>query len=438
MASDDDTGTQPPANDTVGTTNAGATNADTANAGATNTDTANARTTTAGAANAGAANAGATNAGTSNGSAAGVTIYEVAARANVSIATVSRVLRGSPSVAPTTRRRVLDAVDHLRYTPSRLGRSLAERRHAAHGIVFPDLSGPYFAEVVLGYEEVAAELGRSVLILATHERPAAREMVLDLASRVDGMVVLGRTVDDDAVRQIVATGRRLVLLARPAVGGVDSITADNDGGARALVEHLVGHGHRRFTFLGDEASSPDTHARWIAFREKLREVGVRPPSRPVRCPLDEEVGYAAARGVLGRTGRRLPDVLVCANDEIALGALLAAEERGLGVPDDIAVTGWDDIMAARHARPALTTVRQPMRELGARAARLLHARVEGTAADPFHDVLPTQLVVRTSCGPHAASGEPTSGTDASDSARRRTPRSVRHTPGTPLHVGHTG
>ncbi|MEQ7124253.1 LacI family DNA-binding transcriptional regulator [Actinopolymorpha sp. B11F2] len=362
----------------------------------------------------------------------GVTIYEVAARADVSIATVSRVLRGSSSVAPTTRRRVLDAVDDLRYTPSRLGRSLAERRHAAHGIVFPDLSGPYFAEVVLGYEEVAAELGRSVLILATHERPAARDMVLDLASRVDGMVVLGRTVDDDAVRHIAATGRRLVLLARPAVAGIDSITADNDGGARALVEHLVSHGHRRFTFLGDEASSPDTHARWVALREKLREVGVRPPSRPVRCPLDEEAGYEAAGGVLDRRGRTLPDVLVCANDEIALGALLAAEERGLAVPDDIAVTGWDDIMAARHARPALTTVRQPMRELGERAARLLHARVEGTAAAPFHDVLPTQLVVRTSCGSHA-------GTDTPGSAPRSAPGSTRSTQGTaPLHVGRTG
>ena len=334
----------------------------------------------------------------------GVTIYEVAARADVSIATVSRVLRGTSSVAPDTRRRVLDAVDGLRYRPSRLGRSLAERRHAAHGIVFPDLSGPYFAEVVLGYEEVAAELGRSVLILATHERPTARDLVLDLASRVDGMVVLGRTVDNSVVRDIAATGRGLVLLARPAVAGVDSITADNVEGARTLVRHLVSQGHRTFTFLGDEASSPDTHARWVAFRDTLRELGVRPPTRPVRCPLDEEAGYRAAARVLAR--RTLPDVLVCANDEIALGALLAAEARGIAVPADIAVTGWDDIMAARHARPALTTVRQPMRELGARAARLLHARVEGRASAPWHEVLPTQLVVRSSCGSHQASGPP--------------------------------
>ncbi|MGH8868686.1 MAG: LacI family DNA-binding transcriptional regulator [Actinomycetes bacterium] len=327
-----------------------------------------------------------------------MTIYEVAARADVSIATVSRVLRGNASVSPETRRRVLDAVEGLRYTPSRLGRSLAERRHAAHGIVFPSLSGPYFAEVVLGYEQVAADLGRSVLILATHEREAARAMVLDLASRVDGVVVLGRTVDDTAVRDIAATGCRVVLMARPPVRGVDAISADNPSGMRELVEHLVAHGHRRFTFLGDEASSPDTHARWVALRETLRDAGVRPPSRPLRCPFDEEAGYRAASRVLGRAS--LPDVLVCANDEIALGALLAAEDRGLSVPGDIAVTGWDDVMAARYARPGLTTVRQPMRDLGERAARLLHERIEGGHASPRNDVLPTRLVVRASCGSH--------------------------------------
>jgi LacI family transcriptional regulator len=340
----------------------------------------------------------------SEDAASGVTIYEVAAQADVSIATVSRVLRGRAGVAPETRRRVLDAVEGLRYTPSRLGRSLAERRHAAHGIVFPDLSGPYFAEVVLGYEEVAAELGRSVLILATHERPAAHDMVLDLASRVDGMVLLGRTVGDDVVRDVAATGRRIVLLARPAVAGVDTIAADNSGGARALVDHLVGHGHRRFTFLGDEGSSPDTHDRWVALRETLRAHGVRAPARPVRCPFDEEAGHAAATRVLSRA--TLPDVLVCANDEIALGALLAAEDRGLSVPDDVAVTGWDDIMASRYARPGLTTVRQPMRALGERAARLLHERIEGDTASPRHDVLPTQLVVRSSCGSHTGEEAP--------------------------------
>jgi LacI family transcriptional regulator len=327
------------------------------------------------------------------------TIYQVAGRAGVSIATVSRVLRGTAPVAVATRAKVVAAVDELRYTPSRLGRSLAEGQHAANGIVFPDLSGPYFAEVVLGYEEVAAELGRSVLILSTHGRQAASEMVLNLAARVDGLVVLGRTVDDAALEALVRKKLPLVLLARDDVPGVDSVTAENVTSARDLVGHLVvDHGYRDLAFLGDASTSPDTSQRWDGFQQGLRDQGVDATPRLVPCAFDEAGGREAARDVL--SGEHRPRVLVCANDEIALGAISTAEDLGLRVPDDVAITGWDDVMAARHARPGLTTVRQPMRQLGARAARRLHERLAGDTSDPRHEVLPTQLVLRASCGHH--------------------------------------
>ncbi len=324
------------------------------------------------------------------------TIYQVAERADVSIATVSRVLRGTAPVAEATRNRVLDAMAALRFTPSRLGRSLAERQHAANGIVFPDLSGPYFAEVVLGSEEVASEGGRSVLILSTHGRQAAREMVLDLAARVDGMVVLGRTVDDQVITELVRKGLPVVLIARDHVEGADLVTAENERSAAALGEHLIGHGYRRLAFLGDAGSSSDTLQRWTGLERALRAHGVRPPP-PVRCSYDEQGGRAATAELLQGTA---PEVLVCANDEIALGAITAAEALGLHVPDDLAVTGWDDVMAARHARPGLTTVAQPMRQLGAWAARRLHERLGGDTSAPRHEVLPTQLVIRASCGHH--------------------------------------
>jgi len=274
---------------------------------------------------------------------------------------------------------------------------LAERRHAANGIVFPDLSGPYYAEVVLGYEEVAGELGRSVLILSTHGRRDAREMVLDLASRVDGLAVFARTVDDRVVAEVTATGLPVVLLARPPVPGVDSVKAENTATARLLAGHLLDHGRERVVFVGDPALSPDVAERWAGLSTALTERGGR-PGLPVRCGLDERCGQEATRRLLAR--RRLPDALVCANDEIALGVLLAAEEAGVRVPDDLAVTGWDDVMAAKYARPALTTVRQPMRELGARAARALDQRIGGGRAGPEHELLPTELVVRNSCGHH--------------------------------------
>ncbi len=325
------------------------------------------------------------------------TIYQVAQRAGVSIATVSRVLRGTTPVSEGTAERVRVAVQELRFTPSRSARALAEGSHAANGIVFPDLSGPYFAEVVLGYEDVAAELRRSVLILSTHGREAARDMVLDLAGRVDALAVLGRTVGDDVLGELVARGVPLVTMAREPVPGADAVSAENTRSARELAGHLAGHGYESFAFLGDAATSADTMARWEGFRHGLRAAGVTPPRRPVACPFDEQAGHDTAAALLRR---RRPRALVCANDEIALGAVTAAEELGLAVPGDVAVTGWDDVMAARHSRPGLTTVRQPMRELGSWAARQLHRRLAGDQTAPRHEVLPTQLVRRASCGHH--------------------------------------
>ena len=326
------------------------------------------------------------------------TIYQVADRAGVSIATVSRVLRGTAPVAPHTRRRVLSAVDELRYRPSRPARSLAEGLHAATGSVVPDLSGPYYAEVVLGYETVAAELGRSVLNLSTHgrEREAAG-LVADLASRVDGLVLLGRTVDDEVVLELTRSGTPVVTISRPALPGVDAVRTENRGSAAALATHLMTHGYQDVVFLGDVEASFDAHERWAGLAETFGAAG-RPSPRQVACSYDEQHGSTAAAELLSRPGR--PDVLVCANDEIALGALLAAEAAGLRVPEDVALTGWDDVMAALYSRPGLTTVRQPMRRLGALAAQRLHERIVGARREAVHEVLPTQLVIRASCGNH--------------------------------------
>jgi LacI family transcriptional regulator len=333
-----------------------------------------------------------------------VTIYQVAARAGVSITTVSRVMRESGPVAAETRDRVLDAIDTLRFVPSRLGRGLAERRHAANGIVFPGLAGPYYSEVLAGYEHVATELGRSVLILSTHGREAVRHKVLDLASRVDGLVIFGRTVRDEVVDEVVAMGVPVVLLARPPMNGIDGIVTENERSAYALASHLLEHGHRRIVFVGDPSISPDAAARWEGVSACLAEAGIK-ARRPELCAFGPEAGQAATYGLLARPRGR-PQALICANDEIALGAMMAADQLGLQVPTDVAVTGWDDIMAARHAGPGLTTVRQPMRDLGGRAARALDERINHKRVRPCQDVLDTELVIRGSCGDHPADPPP--------------------------------
>jgi LacI family transcriptional regulator len=333
-----------------------------------------------------------------------VTIYQVAARAGVSITTVSRVMRDSGPVAADTRHRVLDAIDTLRFIPSRLGRGLAERRHAANGIVFPGLSGPYYSEVLAGYEHVANELGRSVLILSTHGREAVRPKVLDLASRVDGLVIFGRTVRDEVVDEVVAMGVPVVLLARPAMPGIDAITTENYESAGRLTSHLLGHGYRRLVFVGDPGGSSDAAARWEGVCDTLADRGIK-ARRPELCGYESDLGQAAAYKLLVRPRGR-PQALICANDEIALGAMMAADQLGLQVPTDVAITGWDDIMAARHAGVGLTTVRQPMRSLGGRAARALDEQINRARPAPSQDILDTELVIRGSCGAHPVDWEP--------------------------------
>jgi LacI family transcriptional regulator len=323
----------------------------------------------------------------------GVTIYEVARRAGVSIATVSRAMRGSDLVTAETRERVRAAAEELNFTPSRLGRSLAEGQHAANGIVFPDLVGPYYAEVVLGYEAVAAELRRSVLILSTHGRDDAETAVRAMAGRCDGLVVLGRTVSDGVVASLAERGIPLVLVARPPIGAFDSVNAENRSSAVELTRHLLSEDVRRVTFVGDPDSSPDVAERWQGIWEEVdrseHDVAIE---LATVLDLDEDAGAAIAAEALERGD--LPDAFACANDELALGLMARLRDAGVDVPGTVKVTGWDDVMAARYA--GLTTVRQPMRELGATAARLLDELIRGERKEPRHELLPTQLVIRTS------------------------------------------
>src|SRR5690349_16925067 len=177
-------------------------------------------------------------------------IYAVAERAGVSIATVSRVQRGVGPVSMETRARVETAIAELGYRPSPTGRALAGQRLDAMGIVFPDLAGPYYSALLLGAEEASVEAGSSLLILATHGRPQAADLARELSSRVDGLVVMGRTIDDETVRELAAR-TPLVLLARAPVDQVPTVRSEGREPLRRLTEHLiVVHGHRRLSFIG--------------------------------------------------------------------------------------------------------------------------------------------------------------------------------------------
>ncbi|MEP7192206.1 MAG: LacI family DNA-binding transcriptional regulator [Actinomycetota bacterium] len=322
------------------------------------------------------------------------TIYSVAQLAGVSIATVSRVLQGTRATSPQTRANVLRAVEELAYVPLQAARSLAVHRHEAHGIIVPDLIGPYYSELLMGYESAAAELGQSVVIVVAQPSEEATRAIR-LSSRVDGIVVANSAISDDAARSL-AQRTPVVLLARPTVHGCDAVAAENFESARALTEHLLDHGRRRLSFVGDPDGSPDVQERFLGFMEALSAVDRSAVGPIVKVGFRERSGAEVASQVLGHARR--PDALVCANDELALATMKALQHSGIRIPEDIAIVGWDDVMTARYVSPGLTTVRQPLYELGRAAATRLHERIAGAPTAPEPLILPTELVLRTSCG----------------------------------------
>ncbi len=321
------------------------------------------------------------------------TIYAVAESAGVSIATVSRVLQGAGRVAEATRERVLEAARRLDYLPRGSARALAAKKHEAVGLMLPELTGPYFAELLVGFEAAAADVGLSVALLMTDE-PGLSRPLRQLVARVDGLAVMvrpGQLADEE----LDSLARRLPLVRMAAGVRADAISTENVGSARELTEHLFGHGRRRLAFVGDPDLAPDAaerHAGFVAAHEAAG-IGV---AEPLRVGYSEADGRHVAHELLDAD--ELPDGLVCVNDEVAVALLDELQRGGIAVPDDVAVTGWDDVMTARYTRPGLTTVAQPVRELGGLAATTLHRRL--TTGEQEHDptILPTHLVLRGSCG----------------------------------------
>ncbi len=329
-----------------------------------------------------------------------VTIYAVAEAAGVSIATVSRVLSRPDMVAADTRTRVQAAVADLDYVPAGSARSLAVRQNEAHGLVLPELSGPYYSELLMGYEAAAANAGQSVLLMLAHGKSDIVRAVRRLAAKVDGIAVLGAVGLPGRVLTGLAATIPMMVIAGDQAAGVESVTAENRSSTMSLTRHLMDHGRRRLHFVGDPDSAPDVRDRYAGFVDA--HAGNRPgadgqPATPaIGTPFVEAEGARIAEDIVA--GRLDADALVCANDELALSVIHRLKQLGLRVPSDVAVVGFDDVMAARYVEPGLTTVRQPVRELGSLIATRLHDRIGGAPARSTPTVLPTELVIRQSCG----------------------------------------
>jgi LacI family transcriptional regulator len=330
-----------------------------------------------------------------------VTIRDVARKARVSVATVSRVLNGKGPVLAETRSRIQSTIEALGYVPHSGARSLITRRTNTIGVLLPDIHGEFFSELIRGLDAAVRRAGFHLLVSSSHgDRGETGAVFRAMRGRVDGLVVLSPDMSVPALRASIPDSLPVVLLNSPSdsAGPFDLINIDNYNGAVAMVRHLHSLGHERIGFLRGPSPNADAAERLRGYRDALVAL---------RLPLDEALefpgnfredgGYRAGERIARMSGG--PTAIFAANDAMAIGCLAALRDAGRSVPNDLALAGFDDIPIGTFTAPPLTSVRESIAELGESAAeRVLHGIRHENAHKRLHLTLPTTLVVRESCG----------------------------------------
>jgi LacI family transcriptional regulator len=343
-----------------------------------------------------------------------VNLRMLAEHLELSQTTVSLVLNNSPSaksIPQETRNRVLAAAEHLNYRPNYFARSLRQSRSMSVGVLAPDLSEGYFTRVMSG---VVEELTGAHYFYFTACHDWKNELIeqyprMLVERSVDGFLLLNTPVEHIAVPVPV-----VAISAHSAGDNVTNIVLDHQMAARQALTHLAELGHRRIAFMRGPSAIPDSEFRWVGIQEAAQEIGLKlDPALEIGIdsagwemkagyhPMAPEIGYKPMRALLEKT--RDFTAIFCFNDISAIGAIRALKEAGLSVPEDVSVVGFDDILTAAYYTPSLTTVRQPLSEMGKRGAQVLLERIAAREKSfPAEIVMAPELVVRESTGPVAA------------------------------------
>jgi LacI family transcriptional regulator len=344
------------------------------------------------------------------GAVTAVTLYDVARLAGVSIATVSRVVHGQDLVRDSTRARVREVIDQLGYVPDGAAQSLSRRRKDVIGLVCVERSIPsqydvesmallFYDAILRGVEAQIRSRNRSLLITYLQEARPDLSRLMSLSGKVDGLLIGEEIVPPALLARLTKRLPVVVISGSPRERSADVVTADNRSGSIALVTHLVeDHGLRRLYYVGGPPTAPDAKERSLALAEVI---GAHPG-----CQLtgsfpgffSVQSGEEAGQKLLALPAGDRPDAVVCANDQTAIGVLKALARGGVRVPEDMAVVGFDDIYPGSLFQPSLTTVHQPMRLLGERACARLLDRIAHPGRRQRVELLPTELVLRSSCG----------------------------------------
>lgn len=327
------------------------------------------------------------------------TINDVAHLAKVSTATVSRVLHDTGNVKQATRNRVLKAVEALNYQPNILARQFRRKETRSIVVVFPDITSPFYSKVLLGIEDVARRYNYQVLLGDSRNDPEREFQYLDLLKQkqVDGMILLTSRIGQADMAEIAS--QFPIVLAGDYFEGlqVPMVSIDNISGARKITDHLISLGHERIAFFSGPMDRNFSKDRWKGFRQALANHDLQVYEG---CILEGnytiDSGYALLSRTLDLDPR--PTAVFASNDQMAVGAIKAALDKGLRVPEDLAIVGFDDIDMASICEPELTTIAQPKHGIGEQAMELLIKQMMNIPLAKPHVLLDGKLIIRESCG----------------------------------------
>ena len=331
-----------------------------------------------------------------------LTLKEIARQAGVSRSTVSRVLNDQPNVSARARGQVLAVTERLNFQPNAIARSLASGRSRVIGLVIPVgvssfFTDPFFPSLTQGIAAACNSHDYTVALWladAEHERQIARKIIH--GGLVDGVIVASALIDDPMIPMLVQSRIPLVLVGRhPADDRISYVDVDNRASSKAMVGYLLELGHRRIATVTGPRAAIVSRDRLSGYGAALDAWGIpSDPSLVVEGDFSEDSGYTAMKPLLARPER--PDAVFAASDSMALGVLRALREAGIRVPEEVAVAGFDDAPFAARTEPPLTTVRQPIQQIGTVAAERLFEVIENPNTPPRRTILPTELVIRAS------------------------------------------
>jgi len=331
-----------------------------------------------------------------------VNLEEIGRLAGVSRSTVSRVVNGSPNVSAEAKKRVEAVIAETGYQPHAAARSLASNRTGVVGLVIPSAAetlfdDPYFGRLILGVTSATNSLGTTLALFLFEQESDGKSIVPRVVNPglVDGVIVTASQMGDPLIDHLRKVEMPFVVIGRPDDGrSMFSVDADNRGGARLAALHLAKLGCTRPGLIAPPSNSTAGIDRRSGFLEGLAETGLDIDGRIAEGNWTEESGRSGMATILADN----PDAVFVGSDRMAVGALRAIREAGLRCPDDIVIVSFDGLLPPDHTTPRLTSVAQPVTDVGDRAARLLQSVIDGTVTTPQHVVFATQLLIRESCG----------------------------------------